>query len=87
MAEVVSGELHLPAFSGASLGVGHHAGIVDEDVERSPPGGDERLNRGLVSEVKRSDVDVPVVGGLDDTVGSLLASLGVAHGDRDIGSG
>ena len=42
--EVVDAELHLEAVDGLALGDAHHAGVVDEDVDRlvageDPPGG------------------------------------------------
>ena len=37
VAEVVGGELHLPALGRAGQRGGHHAGVVDEDVQRPVP--------------------------------------------------
>ncbi len=40
MAEVVNAELHLEAVDGLALGDAHHAGVVDEQVDRLVRGED-----------------------------------------------
>jgi hypothetical protein len=42
--QVAGRKLHLPAAGRAGLRGGHHAGVVDEDVERSPPAADEPMD-------------------------------------------
>ena len=54
VAEVVGAELHLEAVLGAPLGDGHHAGVVDQDVEVALPRVGERADRGEVGEVERA---------------------------------
>lgn len=78
VAKVVGSKLDLPALGGAGLGVGHDTGVVDEDVERVLPRGDECLDGGLVREVQQSNVDVGVVGRRDHCRRQL--PLGVASG-------
>ena len=56
VAEVVGAELHLEAVRGALLGHGHHAGVVDQDVEVALPGVGERAHGGEVGEVERADL-------------------------------
>ena len=66
-----------------SSGERHHAGVVDQDVQRAVPGGDERGDRGLVGEVEAADADGPAV----DRRGGALARGGVAHGEGHLGAG
>ncbi len=76
--EVVGRELQLPAFGGALFRRGHHAGVVDEDVQRSVPFVDECGDRGTVGEVEGRDVDATVDLGRDARSGGA-----VADGERD----
>jgi hypothetical protein len=81
--EVVGRELHLPALRGQlELGQRHHAGVVDEQVQRPAPARGEGGDRRAAGQVEPADVDVGVAGGGGDVGGRLLAGAGVAHGER-----
>ena len=87
VAEVVGRELHLPALRRQlELGQRHHAGVVDQDVQRPAPVRDEGGDGRLVGEVEPADVDGGVAGGGGDVGGGPLAGVGVAHGERDFGA-
>ena len=87
VAEVVGRELHLPAlFSPLEVGQSHHAGVIDEQVERPAPVRDEGGDGGLVGEVESLDVNGGVAGGSGDVGGDPVAGVGVAHGERDFGA-
>ena len=88
VAEMVGRELELPAvWRQLERGQRHHAGVVDEDVERSGPGVREGGDRGRIGEVQRSDVNRVVAGRLADLDRGALAGVGVADGQRDRGAG
>src|SRR5438477_3081957 len=82
VAEVVGRELQLPAVGRVRLGRGHHAGVVDEEVQRAVPALDELGDRLVVGELE-------VRGGylVADLVRGLLAGFEVANRDRDLGAG
>jgi hypothetical protein len=85
VAEVVGGELALPALAGAPERAGHDPGVVDQDVHGAAPGADERRDRGLVGQVERGDGDLPA-GGRGDVGGGPVAGDLVADGDGDVGA-
>jgi hypothetical protein len=55
VAEVVGGELQLPAPRGALFGRGHHARVVDQDVQRALPAPRERGDRSGVGQLQFAD--------------------------------
>ena len=55
MTQVVGGELQFPAFRRTRLRRSHHAGVVDQDVQRAGPARDERRHRRLVSQIELLD--------------------------------
>ena len=87
VAEVIRGELQLPALRRARLGARHDARVVDEDVQRPGPGRDERRDRGAICEVEVLDVHVGIAGRVGDLSGRALAGGEVAHRERHVGSG
>jgi hypothetical protein len=87
VAEVVGGELHLPAFGGAHQRGGHQPGVVDQDVQRARPVRGEGAHGCLVGEVERGDQDRLVAGAGDDVPGGAVARLFVADGEGDLGAG
>ena len=82
VAEVVGAELHLEAVLGALLGHGHHARVVDEDVEVALPRIGEGAHRGEVGEVELAHLGLAVDGG-----GGRLALGDVADGEHDARAG
>lgn len=84
MAEVVGGELGLPARPDAGLGAGHDAGVGDEQVD-PPPGGEEavgeRTDAVEVTQVQLVDLDVV------QAFEGLLGGLAAAGRDDDVGAG
>ena len=88
VAKVVGRELELPAVGcQLELGERHHAGVVDEDVQRPGPGAREGGNRGRIGEVERSDLDGVVAGRILDLGRDEFAGVGVADGEDDGGAG
>ena len=86
VAEVVGRELHLlAAVRERQLLDRHHAGVVDEDVERPVPAGHEGVDAGEVGQLEVGDRDVVVAGARADVAGDLLAVAGPAHGEGDRG--
>ena len=83
--EMVRGELHLPPLRSPQLRGGHDAGVVDQDVQRPVPVGDEGRDGRLISEIQRRDQDPLVAGAGRDVFGGTRASLDVAHGQGDLG--
>ena len=82
--EVVGGELHLPALGRVlERGERHHAGVVDEQVQRAAPVRHERGHRGLVDEVEAADAH----GAALDRRRGAPSRGGVAHRERDLGAG
>jgi hypothetical protein len=56
MTEMVGGELHfVPGRGEGELRQGHHAGIVDEDVQRPGPRAHEAGHRGRIGQVQLRD--------------------------------
>ena len=87
VAEVIRGELHLDAARGElELGQRHHAGVVDEQVQRPVPAAGERGDRRQIGEVEPADMDVRVAGRRGDVGRGPVARAGVAHGERDVRS-
>ena len=86
--EVVGGELELPAFRGAEFGGRHHAGVVDEDVERAVPVRDEVGDRLLVGQVQPcADRDGDFGAGGGEDPGGLQSEAGAAAGDDRASAG
>ena len=85
MAEIVAGELHLPALVGSlEFGDRHHAGVVHQDVKRTPPPLGEGGDRRLVGQVETLDV-YGVVAGLAPKVGChRFPGLRSANGQGDL---
>ncbi len=81
VAEMIGGELELPALWCAGLRARHHAGVVDQDVQRPVPGGDQRRDRCRVGEVHGRDEDVGVGATGHDRRRDTLSCVGVA--DRE----
>jgi hypothetical protein len=81
VAEMIGGELELPTLRRSGQRAGHDPGIVDQDVHRLVPRGDERRDRCRVGEVNRRDQDVGVAGGGLDLRGDALSRVGGA--DRE----
>jgi hypothetical protein len=81
VAEVVRADLRLEAVGGASLGDGHDAGVVDEQVEVALPGLGERADGREVREV-----EVAHLGRAGHRRRELLAAARVAHGEHDVGA-
>jgi hypothetical protein len=96
VAEVVRGELRLPAVRGAlgqvlSLLARTHRkqdpGVVDEDVRGPRPGGGEGVDGGEVGQVEACDTDIVAPRGGLDIGGGVLAGVGVADGQGHPGAG
>jgi len=84
VAEVVGGELHLPALGRTHLGRCHQARVVDQDVQRAVPRGGERRDRRLVGKIQRRDQDLLVAGRRDDVLGGALSGRQIADRERDL---
>ena len=82
VAEVVRAELHLEAVLGALLGDGHHAGVVDEDVEVALPRVGEGVDGGEVGEVELAHLGLALDGGR-----GRLALGEIADGEDDVRAG
>ncbi len=67
-----------------TVGQSHHAGVVDQQMERTAPSRDEGGNRRLVGEIEATDVESLVPGALGQPSCCPLAGIGVAHGEGDI---
>jgi hypothetical protein len=80
MAEVVGAELGLPALRGPAVRGVHHAGVVHQDVERSVPGGGERVDTRQIGEIELFDDDVGATGGVGDVGGDRHLGAGVGEG-------
>ena len=83
VAEVVGRELAAPSPRGVRLGRRHHAGVVDEDVQRAVPGVRERGDRRAIGEVEVAHVDVGVARRRGDVAAVCSPASSVAHGERD----
>ena len=85
--DVVSRELQLPAAIGhLTRRQCHHAGVVDEQVQRPVPGGDESAHGIKVGEVESADAGPPVPVVRADIDGGPLAGGGVADGEHHLGA-
>ena len=88
VAEVVGGELQLPALRRAQLsGEAMTPALLTRMCSGPSQRGDERRDGRLVGEVERRDEDLLVAGGRGDVLGGALAGLGVADGEGDLGAG
>ena len=85
VAEVVGGELALPSAVGElERGDRHHAGVVDQQVQRAGPrGGERRATLGEVDEVDVRHVHVGVAGGRGDVGRDPVPGGGVADREGD----
>jgi hypothetical protein len=87
VAEVVGLELELPALRGQlEVRQCHHAGVVDEDVQRARSARYEGGDRGRVRQVEPDDVDRVVTRAGPNVGGRTLAGANVAHGQRHVGA-
>jgi hypothetical protein len=81
---MIGRELHLlTAISQSQLLDRHHAGVVDEDVERSLPRGDEGVDAGEIGQFQSGDRNLVVAGAGADVRSYLLGVTGPANGERD----
>ncbi len=84
---MVGRELHLPALPGQlEVGQRHHAGVVDEHLQRPAPGRDEGGDRPLVGKIEPADVDGGVARRGGDLGGRSTAGIGVPYGECDLGA-
>ena len=87
MAEMIGRELKLvTARRECELRDGHHAGVVDQDVERPVPTVDERGDRRRIGELQAPHVDGTVACRRADGGGYRLAGGDVTDGERDLGA-
>ena len=87
VAEVVCGELRLPALGGdGALGQSQDPGVVYQDVQGQRPGGGEGVDGRAVRQVEARDSDVVSPGGGLDIDGGALAGVGAAHGQGHLGA-
>ena len=86
VAEVVGGELELPALRGVRLGAGHDPGVVDQDVQRPVPRGDQGAHGPDGRPGRARARRHRVVARARATMSSRrrAAGAGVAHGQGDL---
>ena len=87
VAEVIGRKLKLPALGRVPLWARHHAGVVDEQVERSPPVPGKRVDRLAIRQVEVGHVHLFVTRAADDVSGDAVAGGDVAHRERHVGAG
>jgi hypothetical protein len=87
VAEVVVGELQLPALGRAGLGSRHDAGVVDQRVERALPGVGEGGQRLAALQVEDGVPHRLAAGAATDVGRRLLALLRSTDGEGDLGAG
>ena len=80
MTEMVGADLALEAVGGHRVRDGHHAGVVDQDVDSVHPVG-ELAHRGQILQVESTHLDVS-----GHVPGGGFALPGVAHGEDDLGT-
>jgi hypothetical protein len=84
MAEMIGGELHfVSAVRQCQILDGHHAGVVDQDVQRPAPFCGEGGDAGQVAEVQRADGDRVVPGVRADVPADPFTGGDVPHRKRD----
>ena len=80
VAQMVGGELQLPTLCRQlEVRQRHHAGVVDEQMERSTPARGEGGDRRLVREVEPADVECIVARGGGDVGGTSVSGGGIAR--------
>ncbi len=88
VAEVVGAELHLEPVGGLPPGDGHHAGVVDQDVEpvgmRAGPPGGEPTHAGEVREVQLGHLERCVRGGGPDLLHRCRTARAVPDRQRHV---
>ncbi len=78
MTEMVGADLRLEAVGGHRMRDGHHAGVVDQDVDGVHPVG-ELPHRGQILQVESAHLDVS-----GHVPGGGFALSGVAYGQDDL---
>jgi hypothetical protein len=89
VAEVVRPELQLEPVRRALERRGHHPGVVDQQMQRTPVGGERRAegpDAGQRGEIHHRDLEVGVGHRLDDRRLGRLALVGAAHAEHHGGA-
>jgi len=86
VAEVVGGELEFPPLRRPGQVTDDHAGVVDQQVQRTGPPLGERGDGATDGEVQRADEDPAAAGRLGDVGGRPGAGVAVADGEGDLGA-